>query len=75
MKTAWMLIVIDSDGSIEHIMTDDLDAILHPEQAAIWQIAGDDDDIARGILEDLSRVGARYCEFIGGTVVLAAVEQ
>lgn len=71
----WMLIVIDSDGDIEHVTTDDLDSLLHPESNGLNQITGGDPEMAAGIIQDLSRVGARYCEFIGGTVVLAAVEQ
>lgn len=76
MKTAWMLIVIDGgDGQITNVATDDLDSILHPEGPIHSGITGEDPDMTARIIEDLSRVGARYAEFVGGTVVLAPVEQ
>jgi hypothetical protein len=75
MKTAWMLILIDPEGEITHVTTDDLDAILMPESNGMNEITGGDPEMAEHMIADLSRVGARYAEFIGGTVVLAAVEQ
>jgi hypothetical protein len=71
----WMLIVIDSaEGEISHIATDDLDSILHPEGPVLHGVTEGDPEMAAQIIADLSRVGARYAEFIGGTVVLAMVE-
>lgn len=70
----WMLIVIDSEGVIEHVATDDLDSILHEQGPIFYSVAGEDPDITKLVIEDLSRRGARYSEFVGGTVVLASVE-
>jgi hypothetical protein len=71
----WMLIVIDgAEGEIEHISTGDLDSILHPEGPVLHGITQGDPEMAERIITDLSRVGARYAEFIGGTVVLASVD-
>jgi hypothetical protein len=73
--TKWMLITIDRyEGDITHVATDDLDAILHPE-GPVKHLCHDDVDMTTNVLADLSRVGARFAEYAGGTIVLADVEQ
>lgn len=73
-EQTWLLAVITSEGEFENIATGDLDSMLHPEGPVLHGIAGDDREMAGMIVADLKRWGARYSEFIGGTVVLAAVE-
>ncbi len=73
-ESKWELMVIESERSMSDIVSigfGTLDEMLDIDLINS-KIAQDNLDMAENIRADLSRLGARYSEFIGGTVVLAS---
>lgn len=71
----WRLLLIenDSEGRINRMARGTLETCLDRETIS-HHICGDDYDMADIMIADLSRVGARYSEYIGGTVILAGID-
>jgi len=75
--TAAHLIYIDREGEVEVVATGDLESFLTEDSPPLREIVQADEIWSANIeaaIEDLSRVGARYHEFIGGTIVLALLD-
>lgn len=72
-----MLLFISSEGEIDRIATGDLDSMLIPESPYYDEILGTDPEdewIRKTIVQDLSRVGARFAEHAHGQFVIALLD-
>lgn len=66
----WKLVYIDREGDIQSFTPGTIEECF----ANLPRICQGDEDIEASVRADLSRVGARYAEFVGGTIVLASLD-
>jgi hypothetical protein len=74
MMTNWKLISFDREGIGDVVACGALNELLS-RSGPVLGLAHDDEEMAEQLLADLGRVGARYAEYIGGTLVVVPVER